>query len=63
MSDDSNAQMMQTGNDALEASDADESPEGDLGDGGTFGKFCLAEGRYKKSCQNCPGFACNLVKW
>ena len=60
---DSNAQMMQVTNDALEASDADESPEGELGDGGTFGKYCLAEGRYKKSCQSCTGVTCNLVKW
>ena len=55
----------QTIDDALETTDAnaDESPEGNVGDGGTFGKFCILEGTYKRSCQSCTGIVCNAIKW
>ena len=58
----SDSQMM---DDALETTDAsaDESSEGNVGDGGAFGKYCLLEGKYKKSCQSCTGLVCNAVKW
>ena len=50
---------------ALEATDAkaDESPEGEIGDGGSFGKYCILEGKYKRSCQSCTGIVCNAIKW
>ena len=54
----------QTMDAALEASEGsgDESPESGLGDGGFFGKYCFADGKYKQSCQNCPGLVCNLIR-
>ena len=62
---DSDSQTMEGANSALEAADADanESPDADLGDGASFGKYCFLDGKYKKSCQNCTGIACNLIKW
>ena len=64
MSYDGNPQTTEAANDALELSDAnaDESPEGELGDGGAFGKYCFLEGKYKRSCQNCTGLACGFFK-
>jgi hypothetical protein len=60
---DGEPQTIDSENSALEApGGADESPEGGLGDG-AIGKFCLMEGKYKSSCQSCPGIVCNLVKW
>jgi len=60
---DGEPQAIEAENSALEApAGADESPEGGLGDG-AIGKFCLMEGKYKSSCQSCPGIVCSLVKW
>ena len=55
----------QTMDGALEVTEgqADESPEGEIGDGGAFGKYCLLEGKYKRSCQSCTGLVCNAIKW
>lgn len=62
---DSDSQATAATDDALEAAEAqaDESPEGALGDGGVFGKYCILEGKYKRSCQNCTGVVCNAIKW
>ena len=64
MSYDGNPQMMETANDALKLADAnaDESPDGNLGDGASFGKYCFLEGKYKKSWQSCTGLACGFFR-
>ena len=28
-----------------------------------FGKYCILEGKYKRSCQSCTGIVCNAIKW
>ena len=62
---DSDPQASAATTDALEAADAeaDAGSEDNLGDGGAFGKFCILEGTFKPSCQNCTGLVCSAIKW